>query len=240
MQTVAIIQARMGSTRLPGKVMREIVGRPMIAHVVERARRIQSVDTVVVATSTHAKEAPLVNYLREQAIPVVRGPEHDVLARYVQAARDFVAERVVRITSDCPLLMPEVSERVVQAFDPQQCDYISNTLERTYPRGLDTEVVSRELLEKANQQATDSADREHVTRYVLRNPGQFRLRSVTDDENRSSLRWTVDEEEDLKLVRKIYNALYNEDPHFAYRKVLDCLDKNPRWLELNRHIRQKK
>lgn len=240
MQTVAIIQARMGSTRLPGKVMREIVGQPMIAHVVERARRIPSVDAVVVATSTHAKEAPLVNYLRKQAVPVVRGPEHDVLARYVQAARTSTAERVVRITSDCPLLMPEVSDRVIQAFDSRRCDYASNTLERTYPRGLDTEVVSRDVLEAAHRSADDTADREHVTRYVLRRPHRFQLCPVTGNTDCSDLRWTVDEEEDLELVRKIYDALYDEDSHFGYQEVLNCLYEHPEWVDLNRHVEQKK
>ena len=239
MRTVAVIQARMGSTRLPGKVLREIAGRPMVYHVAERARRIPSVDMVVVATSTLDKEAPLVEYLQEQDIPVVRGPEQDVLARYVEAARAFAAERVVRITSDCPLLMPEVSERVIQAFDAESCDYASNTLARTYPRGLDTEVVSQELLVKVHQQATDSADREHVTRYVLRHPGQFQLCSVKDDVDHSNLRWTVDEKEDLKLIQKIYDALYDEYPHFGYREVLDCLRNHPDWLNLNRHVEQK-
>jgi len=237
--TVVIIQARMGSTRLPGKVMREIEGRPMIDWVVDRARHIPGVDETVVATSILDREKPLVQHLSDRGVPVVRGPEQDVLARYVQAAEAHEATAVVRITSDCPLLMPSVSGRVVQAFADTECDYASNTLKRTYPRGLDTEVISAEVLRQVDQETTDTADREHVTRYVWKRPDRFNLRSITGESDHSDLRWTVDEEADLELVRRVYAALTPEFD-FEYRDVLNLLEKHPEWTTINRQVEQKK
>lgn len=237
MHTVAVIQARMGSTRLPGKVMREIAGRPMIDRVVGRARRIPGVDKVVVATSVLDREAPLVEHLEEKEVPVVRGPEEDVLARYVRAMETHKADAVVRLTGDCPLLMPEVSDRVIQAFLGDECDYASNTIERTYPRGLDTEVISPDALRHVDAEATDRADREHVTRCIRQRPDRFSLCSVTADQDRSDLRWTVDEESDLKLVRQIYGELSGMD--FGYQDVLSLLEAHPGWTDINRDVEQK-
>jgi spore coat polysaccharide biosynthesis protein SpsF len=237
MHIVSVIQARMGSTRLPGKVMRKVAGHPMIDWVVGRARRIPKVEKVVVATSVLEREAPLVEHLEEKKIPVVRGPEEDVLARYVEAMDTHKADAVVRLTGDCPLLMPQVSERVIQAFLEEECDYASNTIERTYPRGLDTEVLSPDALRRADAESAETADREHVTRYIRRRPDYFSLCSVTADQDRSDLRWTVDEEADLELVRKIYGELGGGD--FGYYDVLQLLEAHPEWTDINRGVEQK-
>jgi len=229
----------MGSTRLPRKVLREISGRPMIDCVVDRARQMSETRETVVATSTLDREEPLVNHLEERNIPVVRGPEQDVLARYVQAADALDAGAVVRITADCPLLMPDVSDRVVRAFRESDCDYASNTLERTYPLGLDTEVLSTETLHRADREASDPADREHVTRYVRRHPEDFALCSVTDDADRSDLRWTVDEAPDLQFVRRVYGALGDEAIEATYDDVLEILEAHPEWTDINQEVEQK-
>jgi len=230
----------MGSTRLPGKVMEPLAGRPMIGHVVERARHIPSVDQVVVATSTLKHEQPLINYLVQQSVPVFCGPEEDVLARYYEAALEHAADVIVRITADCPLLSPQVSERVVAAYQKQQCDYVSNTIERTYPRGLDTEVLSFEALEHSHHAATHPAEREHVTRHILQRLTSFRHHAVTDDIDRSNLRWTVDETDDLTFARKVFAALYSQKPTFEYQDVLALLDEHPEWAQINQHVEQKK
>lgn len=240
MRIVAIIQARMGSTRLPGKVMREIRDRPMIDWVVGRASRISEVHETVVATSVLEQEKPLVEHLKARDVPIVRGPEEDVLARFVQASKVQDAEAIVRLTADCPLLMPEVSGKVVRAFKRRECDYASNTIERTYPRGLDTEVLSAQALQETAREATTSADREHVTRYVPKRPEQFRLCSVTSDTDRSDLRWTVDEEADLKFVRWVYEALGAQAIDASYEDVLTVLKKQPEWTDINRQVEQKK
>lgn len=235
-----MIQARLGSTRLPGKVMREIEGRPMIDWVVGRARRISEVDETVVATSVLEREQPLVTHLEAQNVPVVRGPEEDVLARFVQAIDVQEAEAVVRLTADCPLLMPDVSGAVVRRFRNHECDYASNTIERTYPRGLDTEVVSAEALRTVDREATKPADREHVTRYVWQRPEKYRLCSVTGDVDRSDLRWTVDEEADLELARRIYEALGGNPMEATYQEVLGIFEEHPEWIDINRQVEQKK
>lgn len=229
----------MGSTRLPGKVMREIAGRPMVDWVVGRAGGIPEVGETVVATSILEREEPLVEHLERLGIPVIRGPEQDVLARYVQAAEAHDAEAIVRLTADCPLLMPTVSDRVVRAFRESECDYASNTLERTYPRGLDTEVFSIETLRRVDEEASDSADREHVTRYVRQYPNDFELRSVTDEIDRSDLRWTVDDEEDLRFVRRTYKALGEKTLEATYRDVLALLEAHPEWIDINQEVEQK-
>jgi spore coat polysaccharide biosynthesis protein SpsF len=219
--------------------MREIGGRPMIDWVVGRAERISEVDETVVATSVLEREKPLVDHLSARDVPVLRGPEEDVLARFVRAAEAEDADAVVRLTADCPVLMPEVSEKVVRAFERRKCDYASNTIERTYPRGLDTEVLTAEVLQKTDRQAKSPADREHVTRYVRRRPEQFQLCSVVGDIDRSDLRWTVDEEEDLELVRRIYEALGEQAMDADYGDVLTVLDERPEWTDINRKVDQK-
>jgi spore coat polysaccharide biosynthesis protein SpsF len=220
--------------------MREIGGRPMIDWVVGRAVRIPEVDQTVVATSVLEREKPLVDHLSAQDVPVLRGPEEDVLARFVKAAEAEDADAVVRLTADCPLLMPDVSGKVVRAFKRQECDYASNTIDRTYPRGLDTEVFPAQVLQKIDREATSPVDREHVTRYIRERPDQFRLCPVTEEVDRSDLRWTVDEEADLKFVRRVYEALGAQAIDASYEDVLTVLKEQPEWTDINRQVEQKK
>jgi len=242
MKVVAIIQARMGSTRLPGKVMMEIHGRPMIGHVVDRALRISGVDQVVVATTSHYRERPLVRFLSETTgVSVLRGSEADVLARCAAAAKEAEADIVVRLTADCPLLCPTVSAQVVAAIvaRPDSYDYVSNTLTRSYPRGLDTEAMSARALELARREAVQAADREHVTPFLWRQPERFRLGRVQDDTDRSHWRLTVDTPEDLELVSRVFSALSPGCPDFDYPELTACLDRHPDWGGINRHVVQK-
>jgi spore coat polysaccharide biosynthesis protein SpsF len=243
MKVVAIVQARMGSTRLPGKVLREIEGRPMIAHVLERVGRIDGVDEVCVATSESPLDDPLAAWVEQSGgSGVFRGSEHDVLGRFAGAARSAQADAVVRVTADCPLLCPSVSQRVVRELlaHAARCDYASNTLSRTYPRGLDTEVFSANALLEADRLATDAWDREHVTPYLYRQPGRFAVREVKDSSDNSHHRWTVDTEEDLELVRRIYGALWRTgEPPFEYAAILACVAAHPEWTEINQHVQQK-
>ena len=242
MRIVAIIQARLGSTRLPGKVLRPLSGQPMIGHVIDRALRIRGIDRVQMAVPDRPADEPLLAYLEARGeIGVTRGPEEDVLRRYALAAEDTGADVVMRINGDCPLLSPTVSRIVLSQFlDPLEAfDYASNTLERTYPRGLDVEVFSAEVLRTADQEAAQPAEREHVTPFIWRRPERFRLRSVRDAEDHSHLRWTVDTAQDFALVEKIYAELFRDDPAFDYPDVLACLERHPDWTRLNRRVRQR-
>jgi len=235
---VAIIQARMGSTRLPGKVLKDLSGDTVLARVVSRVRRFQTLDNVVVATSTHAADDVVVRECRRLECGVFRGSEQDVLDRYCCAAREAQADIIVRITSDCPLIDPEVSDRTIRAFLDVQPDYASNVMMRTYPRGLDTEVMQFVALERAVQEATESYEREHVTPYLYEHPETFKLLSVTGEKDYSQYRWTLDTPEDLDCLRQIYSRFEGSD-NFSWRDVLNILEREPRLAGINQHIAQK-
>jgi len=238
-RVVAVIQARMGSTRLPGKVLRDIGGQTMLARVVRRVQRATLLDEVVVATTTESVDDAIVIECEDLGVPVFRGDEEDVLDRFYWAARAYQAQIVVRITADCPLISPQIIDRVVGAFLDAEPDYASNcTLEHTYPRGLDTEVMTMAVLEHAWYEAAERYQRVHVTPYLYQNPGLFRLLSVTNDQDYSGYRWTVDTPEDLKFVCAVYNRL-GSTGDFSWMDVLALLAQEPALAEMNRDIRQK-
>lgn len=238
MRTVAIIQARTGSTRLPGKVMLPLLGEPLLSHVVRRTSLAGSVDDVVVATTQLASDDAIVELGRAFGWSVTRGSEMDLLSRYLEAARDHAAERVIRITSDCPLIDATLIDDVVAAMSRAGGDYASNTLPpRTYPRGLDVEVFTLAALEAADREDLDPASREHATPWIRSQPDRFRMVRVAADVDRSQHRWTVDTPEDFELVRHIYDALGND--RFTWLEALAVVEANPALSELNRHIQQK-
>jgi spore coat polysaccharide biosynthesis protein SpsF len=220
--------------------MRKIKGRPMIDWVVGRTSQISEIEEVVVATSDLNQERPLVEHLRARNVPVYRGSEQDVLSRYAGASEKYGAEAVVRITADCPLIMPSVSRRVIQHFQSEACDYAANTLEMTYPRGLSTEVLYSEVLLEIARKAKQPADREHVTQYIRRRPDQFECCSITAEEDQSHNRWTVDEEADLRFVRRVYEELGERAIEAAYEEVLALLEEQPEIAEINKEVEQKK
>ena len=233
----AIIQARTASTRLPGKVLADIAGAPMLARVVDRARRARTVDRVIVATTTESRDDELARYAGTLAVDVFRGSEDDVLDRYYQAALLYELDVVVRITSDCPLLDPGLIDRVVTLLRDSRADYAANTLERTFPRGLDVQAVPFATLERAWREATSVHERAHVLPYVYERPETFSMAGFTDAVNRSHMRWTVDTEEDLTCVREIYRSLGAQD--FAWTDVLKVLESRPELLQINATVRQK-
>lgn len=239
MKVIAIIQARMGSSRLPGKILKELAGQPILTRVVNRTRRAKTLDTAVVATTTQEIDKTIVHLCEKQGWPYFRGSEEDVLDRYYQAASAFEADAIVRITSDCPLIEPEIIDRVVGEFLSYypEADYVSNTLVRTFPRGLDVEVMSFDTLARAWKEDNNLAWREHVTPYIYHNPEKFRIRNVSNDVDYSYMRWTVDTPEDLTFVRKIYEHFQNDT--FTWRQVLHLLELHPEWQEINRHVQQK-
>ena len=239
MKVIAIIQARMGSTRLPGKVLMDLAGKPMLERVVRRCQRAASLDEVIVATTDKTSDDPIAEFCASRNWPCFRGSEDDVLDRYYQTALWSKAGVIARITSDCPLIDPEVIDRCVKEFrDNPGTDYASNCLSpRTFPRGLDVEVFSFAALERAWREDNNPAWREHVTLFIERHPEIFQTRAVVNDVGYSHLRWCVDTPEDLDLVRRIYEAFHQED--FSWREVLTVLGQNPQWLELNSAVVQK-
>lgn len=239
-RAVAIVQARMSSTRLPGKVLMDIAGVSMLARSVRRLSRAKSLSEVVVATTTEKSDDPIVEQCETNGWRYFRGRQEDVLDRYHSAALFFKAESVVRITSDCPMIDPGVVDEVVKEYISWggDVDYLSNMIpRRTYPRGLDTEVFTFDALDLAWRQDTNPSLREHVTQYILRHPEIFRIRGIMNDVDYSSMRWTVDTPEDLRFVRAILQNFQNDQ--FTWKEIVEFLQSHPEMLEINRDIRQK-
>lgn len=238
---VAIVQARMGSTRLPGKVMKKILGKEVILHDIERLKQIKNLDEIVIATTTKNTDSIIVETVKnyDSNIGIFRGSEEDVLDRYYKAAKKFNADVIVRITSDCPLIDPLVSDKVIDAFIDNNCDYCSNTLKRTFPQGLDTEVFSFEALEKAWNEAKEDYQREHVTPYLYEHPEKFKLLNISNDKDLSHLRWTLDTIEDFNFINEIYKRLYSEKNIFDMNDILNVLEKEPYLIDINKNIKQK-
>lgn len=239
MTTVAIVQARMGSSRLPGKVLRDLAGDTMLARVVQRLRAARAIDQIVIATTTSAADDAIVREAGRLGAGVHRGSETNVLSRYVDAASAWRADVVVRVTADCPLLDPGVVDSVVEALFVAPVDYASNTHVRTFPRGLDVEALHRDTLERIGRLGVSAAAREHVTAFVMESPALFAVRQVRADQDDSDLRWTVDTDDDLALVRALYERFDLATNPIAYRGVVAAVRETPELASINAHITQK-
>jgi len=239
-RNVCIIQARMGSSRLAGKVLKPLAGRPALDWVVLRARAAHAFADIVLATTTEPLDDPLAAYGANMGVRVVRGSETDVLGRYRQAAVESQADIITRITSDCPLIEPSLLASMAARWRPTGAfDVLTNAVRRTFPRGLDTEMFTRAALDAAAAEARDPAEREHVTVFLYRRPERFRIEHVTQDVDRTQERWTLDTPDDYALLSRIFDAA--PDPlSLTQEQVLAMLDANPGWRALNAHIEQKK
>lgn len=234
MKVVGIVQARMGSLRLPNKVMKRIAGKPMIEVLLARLGRSTEIDEIIVATSDHHINQPLVDHVIGLGYGCFRGNETDVLDRYWKAAKQSGADIVVRITGDCPLVDPELVDEAILDFRASNVDYLSNASPPTYPDGLDIEVFSIEALERAALETTDPYDREHVTPY-MRASGTFRQRALQNEYDLSSSRWTVDEATDFEVVSEIF-ARFAPSLHFSWREVLELQRMHPQIFTANQHL----
>lgn len=237
MRIVAIVQARMGSTRLPGKVLKTVNGKPLLSYQIERMKKSKFIDELVIATTPNGNEK-IIELCQKLATQVFIGPEEDVLTRYYDAAIHYNADVVVRMTSDCPLIDPIIIDEVINFYLNNNFDYVSNTINRTFPRGMDTEVFSISALEKANKEACKDYEREHVTPYIYLNPNKFEIGQYTQKIDQSYIRLTVDTKEDFELICRLLKLLNSND--FELNDIIAILDKNPELLEINAHILQKK
>ena len=242
MKIVIIVQARMTSTRLPGKVLKEILGKSLLEYHIERLRRVKSVDDIVIATTTNETDLPIVALCERLGVTVTRGSEQDVLARYYEAAMLHHIDIVVRVTSDCPLIDPTVIDKAVAMYrEPgDKYDYVSNSLTQSYPYGLAVEVFSGKVLQEAYLEAVAAPEREHVSPFIYTRPERFRIGQLVQSENLSHHRWTVDTPDDFELVRRIIEALYPHNPQFSTEDVLELLKEHPDWFQINAHVHQKK
>lgn len=241
MSVEIFVQARMGSTRLPGKVLRPVLDKPLLKYMVERLWKVKNADAVVILTTEQRLDDTIEDFCQKEGVLCWRGSENDVLERYYQAALQRQTGTIVRLTADCPLIDPEIVDLVIETFKKESppVDYASNSLQRTYPRGMDVEVFSFEALKKAYQQANKPEEREHVTVYLYRHPELFRLKNIAHHPFLSHYRWTVDTEEDLTLIRLILEHLYPKKPDFRLCDIVDLLKAYPKWSLINAHIEQK-
>ena len=239
--TAIVVQARMGSSRLPGKVLLPVAGRPLLSYQLERMREARRAVHLLVATSTLPGDDPIVALCEREAIACVRGPEEDVLRRYALAARVTGAEAIARVTGDCPLLDPELVDEAIAAMeDPAgRPDFVSNMLEPCWPLGMAVEVATTAALLEADREAVDPEEREHVMPFIWRRPERYRLASLTRSPDLSHHRWTVDTPEDFELVSRIIRGLYPHQPRFRMGDVLALLERNPTWSDINRHVAQR-
>ncbi len=260
-KVVCIVQARTGSTRLPGKVLREVRGKTLLEHLVDRLKAGKSIDRIVLATTVKASDDAIVEVAKQTGVGWFRGSEDDVLSRYVGAAQAYEAEVVIRVTSDCPLIDPGVIDRVVDLYFRSGVDYASNTIERTYPRGLDVEVfsmqallraealssklpsgqISERSLEQLPGHSTAHPYREHVTLYMYRHPEKFSLANLAAE---GELHWPevrlcVDTPEDFLLIETIYRELYQEGEIINITDVIGLLKSQPELLQINAHVEQR-
>lgn len=242
MKIAAIIQARMGSTRLSGKVMKEIHDKTVLSHVIERVSQSELIDNIIIATTTLERDNVIENEAIKCGVKVFRGSEEDVLSRYYYAAKENNIDVVVRITADCPLIDPIVVDEIIGCYLSNDYDIVtnagSNLSQRTYPRGLDTEIFSFKKLENAFNNAKEKYQREHVTPYIYENSGRTYYYKNTIDY--SKYRWTLDTVEDYELLEKIYDRLYKNRHNFYLEDIISIFEKDPNLFEINAHVEQKK
>ncbi|HLD45216.1 MAG TPA: glycosyltransferase family protein [bacterium] len=235
---IAIIQARVLSTRLPRKVLMSLCGKTVLEHVVSRIQESRFIDTVVVATTTRPEDDAIVDLCQRAGMAMSRGSEDDVLDRYYRTAQPYRPDHVVRVTSDCPLIDSEIVDQVIEAHLSSGADYTSNTLQETYPDGLDVEVFTFSSLEKAWKEASLKSEREHVTPYIKKNQQMFKLNSVVNKTDLSQKRWTLDQPEDWILIKAVYDHLYEKNTKFCLADILHYLSQNPEVEQCNQIIRR--
>lgn len=238
MEKLAIIQARMGSTRLPGKVLKQVKGRSLLSYLLERVKKAKKIDKIVVATTTNPIDEAICEEAKKEGVECFQGSEQNVLERYYSCAKKYKPKTVIRITGDCPLIDPEVIDEAIEVYSKHEgeIDYLSNCAFRTYPRGMDTEVFSFKVLEEAYQEHKGLFEEEHVTPYIYRHPEKFHLGQVLNKKDCHHLRLTVDTPEDFELIRILIEKLY---PQMSLNDIVDYLEKNPELLKINAHVQQK-
>jgi spore coat polysaccharide biosynthesis protein SpsF len=246
MKVSCIVQARMGSTRLPGKVLLKLAGRELLLHVVDRLLNADKVDEVIIATTEKNADDAIADMIKtnyggdDGRVTVFRGSEDDVLDRYYQAAKASGSDVIVRVTSDNPLIDWRVIDVAVKHYLGGEYDYVSNVLPSTYPLGICFEVFGFTLLERLWKTCKEQREREHVTAYVREHQDLFRIKNIENNADLSHMRWTVDEEDDFNFVKRVYDELYHDNPKFITEDILELLERVPEIGDINKHVKQKK
>lgn len=239
-KVVAVVQARMGSYRLPGKVLKKVLGKPLLEYLLERLQRVSLLDDLIVATTTSIIDDSIEKLCKERNISCFRGSEDNVLSRYRNASLMAKADYVVRICADSPLLDPVLVDEFIYEIvnNHDQCDYLSNTINQTYPLGMNVEIFTYKVLDIAFRTATSSYDKEHVTPFIYNNPSRFLIQQKHMNRKYSGLRLTVDEQEDFILIKRVIEELYPSNPNFGLLDIFDLYYKNKNIFLINSKVRQ--
>lgn len=244
LKIAAVVQARLGSTRLPGKILKELSNKPMLWHIVNRLSHSKRIDKVIVATTNLSEDDEVQKFCETNNILFYRGSSEDVLSRYYEAALKFNAELIIRITSDCPVIDPFIIDEMLEYYFQEsksvRLDYISNVHPRTFPRGLDTEIFSIDSLVKTHNEAKLQFEREHVTPYIYNHQELFTIKNFSNEKDFSFHRWTVDTPEDFSLIDEIYKALYRKDELFLFEDIIKLFENRPNLFSINQNVKQKK
>ncbi|MBN1688183.1 MAG: glycosyltransferase family protein [Candidatus Omnitrophica bacterium] len=233
---LGILQARTSSSRLSEKVLKPLLGVPMLLRQIERLKRSRRIDKLIVATSELQDDDPIEKICQKESIDCFRGSLDDVLDRFYQAAQKTQARQIVRLTGDCPLADPGLIDQIIEFHLRGGYDYTSNAFEPTYPDGLDAEVLTYSCLKRMWKEAALKSEREHVTAFIYHHKEKFRIGNFKSPIDYSRLRWTVDESEDFELITKIYEALYFRNPEFDWQDVLNWLKRHPEMTKINEHV----
>jgi len=241
-KTGIIVQARMGSTRLPGKIMINIAGKTVLEHLIERLKICKKINEIIIATTTLSNDSIVAKTAEENGVKFFRGSEEDVLSRYYFAAKENDLDVIARVTADCPLIDPFVIDELMSFYEKNNYDFVTNVNtdvnKRTYPRGLDTEIFSMSVLEKAYCEAKETYQREHVTPYLYENCKNIFF--YINDINYSKYRWTLDTQDDLELITKVYSYLYKGKHDFFLKKIIALFEERQELFKINEHVEQKK
>lgn len=244
MKVVCLVQARVGSTRLPGKILKEICGKTILHHEIDRLKKCKEIDEIVIATTDKEDDDKIVNEAKKLSVKYFRGSENDVLSRFYYSAKENNADIIVRVTSDCPCIDFEILDKMLiyfkDKYKEKQVDYLSNTIKRTYPRGYDIEIFTFSALEKSYINAKKEYEREHVTPYIYDKTNNFLKLSFENKEDYSKYRVTLDTIEDFIVIKNIFENLYYKNPYFKLNDVVQYLNNNLHIVDINKHIEQKK
>lgn len=241
MKIVCTIEARMKSSRLPGKVLLPVCGKPLLELMIERLRQVPELDGIVIATTADPSCQPIEDLAKRLGVGCFRGSEDDVLDRVLRSAQSAQADLIVELTGDCPLIDPDLVSEVIREFRSRDVDYCANVLQRTHPRGMDVQVFPTKVLARVAELTNNPSDREHVSIYIYTHPEQFRLHNVTSSHSaeEADLRLTVDTPDDFKLVSEIFQRLYPTNPRFRLADILKLMREQPELRVINSHVRQK-
>jgi spore coat polysaccharide biosynthesis protein SpsF len=231
---LAILQARMSSTRLPGKVLKILQGKPMISHQIERISKSKKIDKLIIATSNEKSDDSLDTIAKSSNVVCFRGSLKNVLTRFYNAAFQYQPKHIVRLTGDCPLIDPEIIDQTISFYLSGNYDYVSNSVEATFPDGLDVEIFSFQSLQEAFNEAQLPSQREHVTSFINSQPDRYQLECFTQSTDLSHLRWTVDEPEDFKFVNEVFKSLYPKNPDFGMHDILNLIKEKPELALINK------